>query len=403
MKRGLFSKSSIDTDNGVVIMIYGIASIIRILILSLGFGLSLSAYAYAETNCGAPSGKAADWEIAQPADVGVDPKLLCSLAQRGADLKETNVHAILVARHGKLIFEQYYSGSDEKWGQQLGNVAFGPTVPHDLRSITKSVVSLVLGIGIDRGWVHDVDQPVFTLLPNYADLRSAEKDRITLRDLLTMSAGLTWNEHLPYDNPENSETRMDRAGDPCRFVVEQPVQHSPGSVWNYSGGSAALIACVLHQATGKTIDQLAEENLFKPLGITNAEWHPYPQIGEPVAASGLRLLPGDTLKIGQLVLNRGMWHGQQIVPAAWIQEATTPQINGPGSYFYGFQFWLGRSLVNHRQVDWAAGFGYGGQHLVIIPSLDMVVLIHAGLYGNPASDGIGDAILNKFILPAATP
>ncbi|NTJ67868.1 serine hydrolase [Agrobacterium rhizogenes] len=384
-------------------MIYGIASIIRILTLSFSVGLAFSAYAYAETNCGAPSGGAAGWEIAGPGDVGVDPNLLCSLVQHGADLKENNVHAILVARHGKLIFEQYYSGSDEKWGQQLGDVTFGPTVPHDLRSISKSVVSLVLGIGIDKGWVHDIDQPVFALLPNYADLRSPEKDRVRLRDLLTMSSGLTWNEHLPYGNPENSETRMDRAADPCRFVLEQPVQHSPGSVWNYSGGSAALIACVLHQATGKTIDQLAEENLFKPLGISNAEWAPYPKIGAPVAASGLRLLPGDTLKIGQLVLNKGMWHGQQIVPAAWIQQATTPQINGPGSYFYGFQFWLGRSLVNQRQVDWAAGFGYGGQHLVIIPSLDMVVLIHAGLYGNPAADGIGDAILNRFILPAAAP
>jgi CubicO group peptidase (beta-lactamase class C family) len=384
-------------------MIYGIASITRILILSFSFGLALSAHAYADTNCGAPSGKDAGWEIAQPADVGVDPTLLCSLVQRGADLKETNVHAILVARHGKLIFEQYYSGPDEKWGQQLGNVAFGPAVPHDLRSITKSVVSLVLGIGIGKGWVHDIDQPISALLPNYADLRSPDKDRIGLRDLLTMSAGLTWNEHLPYGNPENSETRMDFADDPCRFVLEQPVQRPPGSVWNYSGGSAALIACVLHQATGKTIDELAEENLFKPLGISNVEWAHYPKIGEPVAASGLRLLPGDTLKIGQLVLDKGMWHGQQIVPAAWIQEATAPQINGPGSYFYGFQFWLGRSLVNHRQVDWAAGFGYGGQHLVVIPSLDMVVLIHAGLYGNSAADGIGDAILNKFILPAATP
>ena len=377
--------------------------IARTLILSFSFALLLSGHAYAQTTCGVPSGKAAGWEIAQPTDVGVDPKMLCGLAQRFAGWKEANVHAILVARHGKLIFEQYYSGSDNKWGRQLDSVTFGPDVPHDLRSITKSVVSLLLGIGIDKGWVHDIDRPVLSLLPTYANLRSPEKYRITLRDLLTMSAGLAWNENLPYSNPENSETRMDHATDPCRFVLEQPVAHEAGSVWTYSGGSPALIACVLHQATGQTIDQLADENLFKPLGISNVEWARYPLTGEPVAASGLRLLPSDTLKIGQLVLDKGAWHGRQIVPAAWIQEATAPQINGPRSIFYGFQFWLGRSLVNHREVDWVAGVGYGGQRLIIIPSLDLVVLVHAGLYSSPRQDWVGEVVLNKFVLPATGP
>ena len=376
---------------------------LRFFVLVFGFALFSSGMARAKEICGAPSGETSGWETASPADVGLDLDALCRLAQRFANWKDANVHAILVARHGKLVFEQYYTGPDQTWGRPSDNVVFGPAVPHDLRSITKSVVALLLGIGIEKGWVHDVDQPVLSLLPSYADLRTPEKDRITLRDLLTMSAGFAWNEDLPYSDPANSESRMDSAADPCRFVLEQPVAYPAGSVWTYSGGSAALVACILHTATGKTIDALIEENLFKPLGISNAEWARYPQAGEPVAASGLRMLPRDTLKIGQLVLNKGNWHGNQLVPAAWVDEATTPQINGPGAIFYGFQFWLGRSLVDHREVDWAAGVGYGGQRLFIIPSLDLVVLVHAGLYTSPKQDWVGNVVLNQFVLPATRP
>jgi CubicO group peptidase (beta-lactamase class C family) len=371
-------------------------------IFVFGLALALSGRVYAETACGAPSGKADGWATASPADVGIDQATLCRLAQHFADSKEANVHAILVARHGKLVFEQYYPGADSKWGQPPADVTFGPDVPHDLRSITKSVVALLLGIGIEKGWVHDIDRPVLSLLPSYAELRTPEKDRIRLRDLLTMSAGLAWNESLPYADPANSETRMDTAQDPCRFVLEQPVAYPAGSVWTYSGGSAALIACVLHAATGKTIDALAQENLFKPLGISKVEWARYPLTGEPVAASGLRLLPRDTLKIGQLVLDKGIWHGEQVVPAAWVDEATTPQINGPGAIFYGFQFWVERSLIDHEEVDWVAGVGYGGQRLFIVPSLDLVVLVHAGLYSSRTQDWVGEVVLNKFVLPATS-
>lgn len=376
---------------------------LRTLILALGAVLAICAPAAAQTACGAPGPQADGWQTAEPASVGLDPAALCRLASRFAAWKEANVHAVLVARHGRLVFEQYFTGSDQQWGRPPADVAFGPSVPHDLRSITKSVVSLLVGVGIDKGWVHDIDQPVFSLLPDYADLRTPEKERITLRDLLTMSAGLTWSEDLPYSDPKNSETGMDTAADPCRYVLEQPVADPAGTVWTYSGGSAALIACVLRKATGKTIDELARTALFEPLGIAHVEWARYPRTGEPVAASGLRLLPRDTLKFGQLVLDHGAWHGHQVVPAAWVDAAVSPQINGPGSVFYGFQFWLGRSLVARREVDWVAGIGYGGQRLFIVPSLDLTVLIHAGLYASPRQDWVGTAVLNRFVLPATTP
>jgi CubicO group peptidase (beta-lactamase class C family) len=129
--------------------------------------------------------------------------------------KETNVHAMLVVRHGKLVFEHYLSGSDEAWGRPLGSIAFGPQVRHDERSVTKSVVALLLGIAIDRGLIKSIDEPVLSFFPEYADLRTPEKDRITLSHLITMSAGLEWHElDIPYTNAANSEIRMETAPDP---------------------------------------------------------------------------------------------------------------------------------------------------------------------------------------------
>ena len=375
----------------------------KLLVLTFGLVLALSRPALATTSCGAPGDQHDGWETAAPATVGIDPGMLCRLALRFGEWKDADLHAILIARHDKLIFEQYYTGSDQSWGKPAGIVTFGPAASHDLRSITKSVVALLLGIGIEKGWVHDIDQPILSLLPSYSDLRTPEKDRITVRDVLTMSAGLAWNEDLPYGDPLNSETQLDSASDPCRFVLEQPVANPSGSVWTYSGGSAALIACVLRKTTRHSIDELARVHLFEPLGISSVEWARYPLTGEPVAASGLRLLPRDTLKFGQLVLNRGNWHGNQVVPATWIDAATTPQINGLGLMFYGYQFWLGRSLVARREVDWIAGIGYGGQRLYIMPSLDLVVLIHAGLYTNPMQEWVGNMLLNRFVLTGTVP
>lgn len=139
--------------------------------------------------------------------------------------------------------------------------------------------------------------------------------------------------------------------------------------------------------------------MFEPAEITDFEWVHLPS-GEPGAASGLRMRPRDLAKIGQLVLNHGAWNGRQVVPADWIAAATTPQIAGQQPYFYDYQFWLGRSFVNGREIDWIAGWGYSGQRLFIVLALDIVVLVHAGLY-NSATQSVGPlTVLNRYVLEA---
>jgi len=192
--------------------------------------------------------------VAAPDSVGLDPATLCGIGPRFKAWTEANVHSVLVIRHGKLVYERYFTGRDERLGQSVGTITFDAVTKHDLRSITKSVVALVLGIAIGKGQIAGIDQPVLPLLPEYADLRSTDKDKITLRDLLTMSLGLAWNEDIPYRDPSNSETQMDFSVDPVRYVLSRQVVAPPGTVFQYSGGSAMIIGRLLREATGQPLD-----------------------------------------------------------------------------------------------------------------------------------------------------
>lgn len=373
---------------------------IRGLILLVAIA-ALPRTALAQTGCGIPSAGNDHWPVATPESVGLSSAALCPMVKWLTDWKEGNVHAVLVARHGKLVFEHYFTGTDERLGRELGEVAFGPETRHDERSVTKSITDLVVGIAIDRGWIKSIDQSVMSFFPEYADLRTPEKNRITLRDLLTMSSGLEWHEiDTPYTSDKNSEIRMDTAPDPYRYALAQPVASPPGEIWNYNSGSTELLGAILRKATGKPLDQLARSLLFEPLGITDVEWYKYAH-GNPSAAAGLRLRPRDLAKIGQLVLQHGAWNGKQLVSSAWIDASTTPQINGLLIFFYGYQFWLGRSLINKHELDWSAAWGLGGQRVFIVPELDLVVVVNAGLYRSDIQSQVPLKILNQYVLKAA--
>ena len=236
------------------------------LIISIGIAV-LPKLAQAQTDCGMPSVGEDHWQVAAPESVGLTSATLCPMVKWLDDWKQSNIHAVLVVRHGTLVFEHYFSGADEHWGRSVGEVAFGPEIKHDERSVTKSIVALVLGIAIDRGLIKSLGEPVLSFFPDYADLRTPEKDRITLRDLVTMSGGLEWHEDdTPYTSEANSENRMDNAADPYRYALQQAVVARPGQVWNYNSGSTEVIGAVLKKATGKSVDELAGTLLFAPLG-----------------------------------------------------------------------------------------------------------------------------------------
>jgi len=372
---------------------------------------SMPAWSEGGTECGKPTAEADGWQIATPDEMGVDASRLCSLNEWLARSTMVNVHAVLVARRGKLLYEAYFTGSDERWGSNLGEIAHTAEMPHDVRSISKSVVSLLFGIALDRHLVASIDDPVVDYFPDYADLRTTEKDRIQLQHLLTMTSGIEWDEERSYRDPKNSEIMMIRSSDPYRFVLSQAVKSEPGKVWNYSGGSTQLLAGVLERKTGQPLAEFASEALFAPLGITEFEWVKMPANGEADAAGGLRLRPRDMAKLGELVLENGVWNGLRIVSEEWIKESTKARVDAGDTNRYGYQWWSGESnfgrsgeskfgLNDAHNTSWVAGWGLGGQRIYVVRDYDLVVVITAGLYDSRSQDGSVLDILNNYVLPA---
>lgn len=341
-----------------------------------------------------------DWQVTKPENAGFRSEPLRALVKWLDSFDQANVHSIVVVRHGKLLFEHYRTGDDECWGVPLGKVTHGPETKHDLRSATKSVTSLLLGIALERGLIGSIDDSVFNWFPEYSELRTPEKERISLRHLLTMSAGFEWDEYIPYSDPTNSEVRMLMSDDQYRYALERPIVWPPGQVWNYNSGGSALLGAVIGKAGGGALDGVVRELLLEPLGIINFEWTRKANNGIP-EVGGLRLRARDFAKVGQLVLAGGNWNGHQIVSRQWIEESTAAHI-GPADrmYFYGYQWWQGRSLFKGREVLWVAAMGNGGQRIVVVPELDLVVVITAGLYGNPMQAWLPLLIFNRYVLAA---
>ncbi len=337
------------------------------------------------------------WPVSTPEQQGMDGAMLRGIAARFSACQEARAHAVVVARHGALVYERYFTGEDWRWTEPLGVVAFDAATKHDLRSITKSVTSLIVGTALDRRWIEALDSPVFTYFPEHEDLRSSAKDQITLAHLLTMSAGFAWDERSAWDGPTNNERLMDEAADPYRYVLEQDVATPPGQFYDDCGGAPTLLQGVIQKTSGKALDVIAREALLEPLAITDAEWTRFPN-GDVRGHGGLRLRARDLAKIGQLVLDRGAWQGRQIIRPEWIAESSAPRINGDGIFFYGYLWWLGRFLVGRREVRWIAGFGNGGQRLYIVPRLDLVVAVNAGAYSAPQI--VGELVLKRHVLPA---
>ncbi|MCP1832421.1 CubicO group peptidase (beta-lactamase class C family) [Bradyrhizobium sp. USDA 4518] len=339
------------------------------------------------------------WVAAAPAEVGFDAE---SLSRLDAFLKQwpkRNVHAVVIVRRGKLVFERYFAGRERRWMEWSAPVQFSPETKHDIRSISKSVTSLLIGLAIGKGQFPPLDSAVIDYFPEYADLRTTRNARITFRHLLTMSHGLRWDEARGWNSQANNERHLLEAKDPYRYVLQQRMALPPGVSFNYSGGATSLLAAALAKSVGQRIDAFARDKLFEPLGITDVEWLSFTGSAELAAFAGLRLRPRDVAKLGELVANDGRWNGRQVLPAAWIAESTKPRVNAGGHVvvYYGYHWWLGRSLLNGHDLIWIAAYGSGGQRLFIVPGLDLVVVVNAFDH-----DAISNAILNQFLLPAVT-
>jgi CubicO group peptidase (beta-lactamase class C family) len=349
--------------------------------------------------CGAAVQMRDGWSIASAGEAGLDERALCGLDNFIARWPRANIHGVVIARHGRLAFERYYAGNDEHWGTPVGTVRFAADVKHDLRSITKSVVSLLIGIAASEGRFPPLDSPVLDFFPEYQSLRTPAKAALTFRHLLTMSAGLEWDESLAYSDPRNSEIRMIASSDPVGFVLKQPLATAPGSAFRYSGGATTVLGAALERSTRTRMEDYAKERLFRPLAIDDTEWVRMPN-GMTSAASGLRMRPRDIAKLGKLLLNDGTADGRRIIPRGWVVQSIQSHRPVDAFFSYGYQWWTASSRMGASSYPWSAGVGYGGQRLFAQPDLDLIVVITAGHYGDALQNVIPLAIFTQFILPA---
>ncbi len=214
-------------------------------------------------DCSTPAVMSDEWPVSPPAQQGLDPQLICSIGPGLAKAAEAVPRGVVIVRHGVLVYEQYLTGEDMRGWTPLGVVPHDSNTLHNIESITKGVMALLVGIAFDRGWLKELDAPIFSFFPEYADLRTPEKDRITVRHLLSMTSGLDWPERgISVNNPVNIVRRGRITPDPYRFVLERSVEATPGTEWNYNGGGVWLLGLMLRKVCGQPIDEFTKEAVF---------------------------------------------------------------------------------------------------------------------------------------------
>jgi CubicO group peptidase (beta-lactamase class C family) len=322
---------------------------------------------------------------AAPADVGMDGALLEQAVKELPPPGEHGMRSMLVLRHGKLVKEVYWNGYD-KDAQQ------------DLRSATKSITALLVGIAIDKQIIKGVDEPVRTYLAAAYPQAPALRQDITLEHLLTMRSGLACDDRDPQS--PGQEDRMYKERDWVQYFLELPVARAPGVEAHYCTGGAVALGRVVVEAGKQAFPAYADAVLFAPLGIAGARWQDFDQHRQTDTGGHLALRPRDMAKIGQLLLQRGMWNGQQLVSNTWMEQMTREHtLIDKANRSYGYLWWRMDAPYQGKNVQIFYAGGNGGQFIFVVPQLDLVVVFTGGNY-NSSKAGRPHQWMKKYILPA---
>ncbi len=370
--------------------LHGMPSIVFL----FAFTLSFKAYAF-------------QWPLADPEDVNMDADILQSMTVSAASGDYGSLDSVLIVRHGKLIYEEYFRG-------------YSQNRLHILNSVTKSVGSALIGIALYKNEIPSVNEPLSSFFPTYLTPSTDPRARnMTLEQLLQMRHGLAWDEWVvDYSDPNNIIRNMLTSDDWIGFVLAQEQTANPGSVFRYSTGVANLMSGIITQATGEIAANYAMQELFTPLNFGNVHWEitagetpmgggltVWPNNITPLG-HGLWLRPRDMAKLGQLYLDKGIWQGRRYINENYIHASfvrysnstTDPQIFQSENSGYGYQWWLYDNPYLDSSVETRYANGWGRQFIITIPEFDMLVISTASDY-NYDGPGIG-ALQREFIYPS---
>jgi CubicO group peptidase (beta-lactamase class C family) len=270
------------------------------------------------------------------------------------DIGSHKQDSALIVRHGRIVVDAYFA-------------PYVAGIRHDLRSVTKSFVSTMIGVLVQQGKLESVDRRVLDFFPDRTIANIDDRKKaITVQHLLDMASGIEWVERAY--KPDETIMRMYASPDPTGFVLDQPMSDPPGDKFYYKGGDPYLLSALINKLTGQNALEFANKELFAPLGITDVRWAPIDKQGVVTGEAGMRVTPHDMAKLGYLYLRDGVWDGKRIIPSAWVERARTGSV---ATRFgrYANLWWS----VPDRDAYMA--LGRHGQFIVVLPKLDVVAVL----------------------------
>jgi len=316
-----------------------------------------------------------DWRTATPESQGMSSEVLTEMLDT-IWKKNYSIDSITIVRNGFVVLDAYNSSNY-------------PQKKHNIYSCSKSVISALIGIAIDKGYIKSVDQPILSFFPEQtAENLNQSKKNLTLKHVLMMATGLNCRDSYLYRWIGLAE--MKRKSDWVKHMIDLPMIAEPGSTFEYCNGATFLLSAVLQKTTGKNALEFANEHLFMPLAIENAEWEKN-QRGIILGYNGLYFRPRDMAKFGYLFLKKGKWKEKQLVSARWVNESTQRHISATLTPDYGYQWWI-------VSPDIYTAIGYKGQRIYVLKMQNMVVAITADL-GMEISM-VPDGLIRGYIIPS---
>ena len=338
------------------------------------------------------------WPASTPEAQGLDRSSLDAFDHELAAGQHGYVDSMLVIRHGSVAFEKSYPHDYDRLFVGKGapglynyyDPAWHPFWKrgelHTMQSVSKSFTSALVGIAIGRGEIPGVDAKVMPYFSAFKAQSDPRRDAMTLRDVLTMTTGIRWDESSSsYTNAKNNCAEMEATQDWIQYVLDQPMAFEPGKQFEYNSGATELLSYLIKKTTGKEADDYAKEHLLDPLGIEYA-WKRTPK-GLADTEGGLYLRPRDLAKFGLLYLKDGVWEGKRILPEGWVKDSTTWHTETKGGRRgYGYKWWV-ISRKGPGAYDAYAALGYGGQRLIVVPELDLIAVFTGwNIYDKPELD-----------------
>jgi len=340
-----------------------------------------------------PLARSDGWPTATLEEVDIERVGIEKFVQLLVDMPIDSVHApqvegILIARHGKLVFEEYFHGENRD--------RF-----HETRSAAKSLTATLVGAAMQAGAPLEVSTPVYRIMYGGtfpADL-DPRKRAMTLENLLTMSSGYFCDD----DNdaaPGNENKMLDQTEEPdyYRYTLRVPMDSAPGDKTVYCSINPNLALGVVNQATHEAVLDTFDRLLGTPLKIATYAW-PLDGVGHPYGGGGAQFLPRDFMKLGQLMLNGGTWQGHRILSREYVTRASSP-LRELNKIQYGYLWWNISYPYRDRTVRAFFAGGNGGQGVIVIPDLDLVIATYAGNYADRAGLRIQQDFVPNYILPA---